>query len=149
MDDKLVRFFNKINFEYNEEDFKGVTVSKVIVKKISKSWDVYLSCECPLKIDVVEDLKEKCENGIDDIKYINIILEYKNISEEDIRNYFNYYIEKLIWQNPSLSSLEISTIKIEGNIISIEVTNNYEQEAIKNNEKSIEEFLERNKSRCS
>ena len=40
MDDKLIRFFNKINFD-DVDNFDGVKVSKVVINKQKESWIVY------------------------------------------------------------------------------------------------------------
>ena len=57
MNEVLVRFFNKINFLYEESDFKNVSVDKVVVNKKAKTWDVFLVALKPIDIDVLKKLK--------------------------------------------------------------------------------------------
>ena len=141
MDEKLARFLKKINFDYEEKDFLDVKVSKVVVKKQLKTWDIYLSSVKPLNIKIIDDLKNICKKGLDDVKSINIILEYQNVDETDIIKALDYYIDKMIEKNPSLSTLKDAEIKYEESIISLEVTNQFEEKIIKNNANIISEFL--------
>ena len=41
MDDKVIRFFNKINFN-NSDEFKKSKIIKVLVNKIEEKWIVHI-----------------------------------------------------------------------------------------------------------
>ncbi len=137
MNEVLVRFFNKINFLYEESDFKNVSVDKVVVNKKAKTWDVFLVALKPIDIDVLKKLKEHSKNGVDDIKEINIYVSIKEVSLNDVLNAFNYFVKELAINNPSMSSLLDNEIKISDEVICVEVINKAERMVLLDKEKQI------------
>ena len=77
MDDKLVRFFNKINFKEIDE-FKSSSVTKVVINKKNDSWTVYIENNKVPNIEVVYNLIDICNKGIDDVSCINLVFDNKN-----------------------------------------------------------------------
>ena len=67
MDDKLIRFFNKINFD-EIADFEGVKVSKVVINKQKESWIVYLQSDKVVNPEAMIKLINKAKNGIENVK---------------------------------------------------------------------------------
>ena len=141
MNDKLVRFFEKINFIYNESDFFETEVVKVVVNKLDKSWNVYLKNPKPIKVDVIKELKIVCDKGIVDVSTIKLTFSYDNVDKVDVVNAVKSYILDLIKNSPSLGSLEESEIIIENNKINIEVTNKFEESVIEKESENIKQFL--------
>ena len=137
MNEVLVRFFNKINFLYEESEFKNVSVDKVVVNKKAKTWDVFLVALKPIDIDVLKKLKEHSKNGVDDIKEINIYVSIKEVSLNDVLNAFNYFVKELAINNPSMSSLLDNEIKISDEVICVEVINKAERMVLLDKEKQI------------
>ena len=137
MNEVLVRFFNKINFLYEESDFKNVSIDKVVVNKKAKTWDVFLVALKPIDIDVLKKLKEHSKNGVDDIKEINIYVSIKEVSLNDVLNAFNYFVKELAINNPSMSSLLDNEIKISDEVICVEVINKAERMVLLDKEKQI------------
>jgi len=130
MDDKLIRFFNKIGF--NEIDsFKDSKVVKVTINKKENTWNVYIENEFPVNINSAINLITLCKKGIEEVEEINIIFENKNINEENIIEYFKYLLNNLIKKSPALSSILDNNISIKDNIISIEVCSEIEANLIK------------------
>ena len=83
MDDKLIRFFNKINFE-EIDDFEGVKVSKVVINKQKESWIVYLQSDKVVNPEAMIKLINKAKNGIENVNTIDIKTDYSNMLDEDI-----------------------------------------------------------------
>ena len=137
MNEVLVRFFNKINFLYEESDFKNVSVDRVVVNKKAKTWDVFLVALKPIDIDVLKKLKEHSKNGVDDIKEINIYVSIKEVSLNDVLNAFNYFVKELAINNPSMSSLLENEIKVSDEVICVEVINKAERMVLLDKEKQI------------
>ena len=95
MDDKLVRFFNKIGFT-DIDAFKNSKVIKVTINKKDDTWNVYIENEYPVNINSVVNLINICKKGIEDVKEINVVFENKNVYEEHIIEYFKYLLNNLI-----------------------------------------------------
>ena len=141
MNEKMIRFFNKINFDYNKDDFINAEVEKVIVNRNNKSWNVFIKNDKPFNIGVIYSLKKLCKKGIDDINSIDITLLYNEILEIDIIQAFKFYIELMSKKTPSLSCLLESDIKLDNNIIKIEITNKVEENAIKKESEKISKYF--------
>ena len=141
MDDKLVRFFNKINYNYDEEEFKDATVLKVIVKKQEKTWNVFLKNPKPFNIETIKKLKKLCQKGIEDVNSIVITMNYDEVIVDDVLKATKSYINSLIKKSPSLASLSDSEIILNDKVITIEVTNNFEENEIRKISSKITNFL--------
>ena len=93
MDDKLIRFFNKINFD-DVDNFDGVKVSKVVINKQKESWIVYLQSDKVINPESMIKLINKAKDGIENVNMIDIKISYSNISDEDIIKYSKYFLDQ-------------------------------------------------------
>ena len=109
MDDKLIRFFNKINFD-EVDDFEGVKVSKVVINKQKESWIVYLQSDKVVNPEAMIKLINKAKNGIENVNTIDIKTDYSNILDEDIIKYFTSLSSKLKSLNRDNIDDEINAI---------------------------------------
>ena len=64
MDDKLIRFFNKINYK-NIGAFKDSKVIKVTINTNDDTWNVYIDNKKPIEILSAIELMNVAKNGID------------------------------------------------------------------------------------
>src|SRR5574344_1518819 len=126
MDKALVRYFDKIGFE-NKDAFKDVKLLKVVVNKKKESWDLYLNDNNVLEVEPLLNLINLSKKGLPDVSEINIIINYDKILDEDVINYFKYYLNILTNNNPSLISLLDAVIRI----------NDIEDDLIKDNSKKM------------
>ena len=101
MDNTLVRFFNKINFEYSDS-FMGATVLKVAVNKQKETWKVYLSSPKVINVEEMIKLFDKANEGLIDVEKIDIVMNYEEVTNEDIINYVKFFLNEKINENPSL-----------------------------------------------
>ena len=129
MDDKLIRFFNKINFD-EIDDFEGVKVSKVVINKQKESWIVYLQSDKVVNPEAMIKLINKAKNGIENVNTIDIKTDYSNILDEDIIKYFKYFLDQKVIDNVSLQSIINNDFKVENNEISVEVISKMEANLI-------------------
>ena len=129
MDDKLIRFFNKINFDY-VDNFEGVKVSKVVINKQKESWIVYLQSDKVVNPEAMIKLINKAKNGIENVNTIDIKINYSNILDEDIIIYFKYFLDQKVIDNVSLQSILNNDFKVENNEISVEVISKMEADLI-------------------
>ena len=83
MDDKLLRFFNKIN--YNLVDyFEDASLSKCIINRKDNSWKIIISSPEIIPIEPMLNLINLSKDGIDDVPYINIEIEYDSYDDDKI-----------------------------------------------------------------
>ena len=136
MDDKLVRFFNKIGFT-DIDAFKNSKVIKVTINKKDDTWNVYIENEYPVNINSVVNLINICKKGIEDVKEINVVFENKNVYEEHIIEYFKYLLNNLIKKSPALSSILDNNLTFKDNVINIEVCSEIEENLIKKEIKKL------------
>ena len=136
MDDKLLRFFNKINYT-NIEEFNNSKVTKVTINKEEETWTVYIENENCINIDIALELMNLAKKGIDGVKSINVVFENKNISENDIIDYFKYLLNEVVKVSPALSSIVNNKMNVNEEVITIEVISNIEEKLIKKESKKI------------
>lgn len=141
MDDKLVRFFNKINFN-NIDSFKNSKVTKVTINRQTNTWGVYIENSNCIDIESALELIESAKKGIDGVEEINIIYNNTNIKEEDIINCFKYILNELVKESPALSSIINNNINVIDNVVTIEVISDIEEKLIKKESKKIINKLE-------
>ena len=141
MDDKLVRFFNKINYS-NIEAFKDSKVIKVTINTSDDTWNVYIDNKSPVDINSSIELINIAKRGIENVDSINIIFSNRSVSDEDILSYFKYLLNELIKNIPSLTSIINNEITVSDDIITIEVISDIEEKLIKKESKNLIKKLE-------
>ena len=141
MDDKLVRFFNKINFE-NIDNFKDSKVTKVTINRQDSTWNVYIKNGVCVSVENALELIDVSKKGIDGVESINIIFENTNITNQDIIDCFKYLLNDLVCVSPALSSIVNNNISVNDDIITIEVISEIEEKLIKKESKKIIKKLE-------
>ena len=141
MDDKLVRFFNKINYS-NIEAFKDSKVIKVTINTNDDTWNVYIDNKSPVDINSAIELINIAKRGIENVDSINIIFSNRSVSDEDILSYFKYLLNELIENIPSLTSIINNEITVSDDIITIEVISDIEEKLIKKESKNLIKKLE-------
>ncbi len=127
MSDELKRFFNSINYNYNEEIFKDATVLKVVYLKNIDTYEVYIEKDKVISINDAIKLFECAKKGINKQKKCIIKFNYKEINEEDIKGYLNVLLNELVSKRPSLANLLSEDMKIDSNIIYLKVNTKLEE----------------------
>ena len=140
MDNKLERFFNKIN--YKNDVFINSRIDKVVVNTSNESWIIYIENTEYIEPTNILELINICKKGIDNISEIKIVFSNNNLLENDILNYFKYVLKELVKKSPSISSVLDNSINIENNSINIEVSSNIEKDLIDKESKKIIKKLE-------
>ncbi|MEG1305958.1 MAG: PolC-type DNA polymerase III [Bacilli bacterium] len=139
MDDKLVRFFNKINFN-NEyiKYFKDSVITKVDVIKDMQRWVIHMNMDKSLPIEIFSELTFASRN-IDNVKRVDFVFTTKELLYA--KEYFFYYFDKLILACPNLCSVRDNVIEADNNLITIEVLNKTEEDKINSLLKLIKTFM--------
>ena len=141
MNSALERFFNKIEFT-QKEAFKDVSVEKVVVNNKKQTWTVYLKTNTPISdIKALYDLINLAHEGLEEVFDISVLINCDTVSEDDITNYFKFYLEILTKENPSLISLLDTKITVNDHDISLKVTSQIEKDLLDFHSKSILKFM--------
>ena len=139
--EELKRFLKSINFEYNNA-LDNTVIEKVILKKDTLTYNVFLRSENVLDYDLVVELFNASKKGINGKDKCYIELIYDNISNEDIENYIQNILNEVVFEHPSLMGLEKSFKSLDGNVINLEVGSTGEAKTLESYEKNIINCLE-------
>lgn len=141
MDSKLVRYFNKINLS-NElmNSFEGAKLENVVVDNSDLSWTLYITL--PKMIDVkLFDTICTLSESIKEARRVYYV--FKHDSNLYLNDYVSYIFKKYQEKCPMLTSIKEDDIKINDNIINIEVSNNVELDKINDIIPKLTAFLRR------
>ena len=141
MDSKLVRYFNKINLS-NElmKCFEGAKLENVVVDNTDLSWTLYITL--PMMIDVkLFDTICTLSESIKEARRVYYV--FKHDSNLYLNDYVSYIFKKYQEKCPMLTSIKEEDIKINDNIINIEVSNNVELDKINDIKPKLTAFLRR------
>ena len=141
MDSKLVRYFNKINLS-NElmNSFEGAKLENVVVDNTDLSWTLYITL--PMMIDVkLFDTICTLSESIKEARRVYYV--FKHDSNLYLNDYVSYIFKKYQEKCPMLTSIKEEDIKINDNIINIEVSNNVELDKINDIKPKLTAFLRR------
>ena len=139
-DDKLVRFFNAIDF--NNEDLKyyeNASLKEVLLRRKENRMTMIININELPPIDAFKEtyVKAKTLDGADEVRF-KFITENSNLY---FKEYFEYYFDILVSKCPMLKCIDKTKITYEDNIINIEVLNPAEQRKIEEIKEKIEIFL--------
>lgn len=136
MDEKLLRFFKLVNFN-DVIAFENATLKDMIVNRKENTWTLRITAKEIISVKAMINLTKLCADGVDDVKKIFIQMYYENMAPVDILEYFLYFIDTIIENNPSLSGLNKDSIRIDDDIIIIEVLSKIEETVLKKECKKI------------
>ena len=125
MNDELNRFFKSISFSGDE--FSNAKLDRVVLKKDENKFYIYIKNENVVPIEGVNRLFLSALNGINGDKPCEIVMNYDNVTSEDITSYINYLLDDIILKRPSLISIKKSNIDIVDNTIYFHVLNDFEK----------------------
>ena len=138
--EELKRFFKSINYAYNS-CFDNSTIEKVLYLKKSNSYDVHINVDKVIEYDVINELLDAASKGINNELACKITINYQNIADKDLESYLKKYLEKLVFEHPSLMGLIGSLSKLEEDIAYFEVTSLNEKINLEDRLNEINKFL--------
>ena len=136
MSEELTRFFNKINFNNNDE-FKDSSVLKVTVNSKTEAMTVYIKCIFLPKYNTLKELFKSVDKGIEGIKELNVKLSYDNLTIDDRLNFFKNIFNEIKNTHPSLEGINNDDISFKDDNYIIEVISKLECSNLKEETKSI------------
>ena len=136
MDERLLRFFKKINFN-DIASFDECTLRECIVNKKDNYWTLKIDSINLVNINSLISLINLCKDGIEDVKKINIEMYYENEDDKDILDYYIYFFKKEVANNHSLETIDLDKITCENKIINIDVSTEIDKSIINTINKNI------------
>ena len=127
------KFFNSINFDLE----LNADIKSVILKRSTETFTVTLTLKEYPSANVLFKLFECAAGGINKQKKCVVKIECDTISEDDILNTFNFILQKMIEDSPSLSSLSEATVTLNDSIINIEVATNVDTTLVNDKKKYL------------
>ena len=109
MNEELNRFFKSISFV--DELFNEASLDRVVLKKNENKFYVYIKNTNVLPINNINRLFLSALSGINGEKPCEIIMNYDNVTHEDIVSYIDYLIDDIILKRPSLISVKKVILK--------------------------------------
>ena len=125
MNSELKRFFDSIGF--TGEGFNEASVLKVVLKKETQSFIVYLKNKDVIPLNYVNQLFLCASNGINGKNKCEVRLVYDNVTFEDIKAYLDYFIDEVIIRRPSLIGLKKLDVEIMDDTLYFHVLNEFEK----------------------
>ena len=125
MNDEVKRFFDSIGF--SGEGFTEALISKVVLKKETQEFIVYIKNINVIPVNNVNQLFLCASNGINGTKKCEVRLMYDRVTFEDIKSYLDYFIDEVIIRRPSLIGLKKTDVDIQDNTLYFHVLNEFEK----------------------
>ena len=130
---EAMKFLKSIDFNKQLD----IEIESVTLIKSSETFNVHIYSKNFIEPEIVNELLDCANNGINKEKKCIISLRYDDISDEDILKTFTYILNKLIDNTPSLSSLSEANITFEDNEITLDVSTKVDVELVNTNKKYL------------
>ena len=138
--EEVKRFLNSIDFEYDEE-LDNTSIEKVVLKKDTNTYYVYLKSRNVLSYELVNNLFYSAKKGINGTSKCYIMLSYDDITLEDKINYTKNIIDDIVFEHPSLVGVFGNVLDINDSVITLEVGSSNDEKTLKHYEKDIIDSL--------
>ena len=139
-DDKLIRFFNAINFNKDYlKYYENASLKEVLLNRKENKMTMIINIDLLPPIEVFKEIYEKGKTleGAKEVRF-KFIVENNTLL---FKEYFDYYFDILINRCPMLNCIDRNKITFNNNKINIEVLNPAEYNKIEEIKEKIEVFM--------
>ena len=139
-DDKLIRFFNAINFNKDYlKYYENASLKEVLLRRKENKMTMIINIDLRPPIEVFKETYEKGKTleGAKKVRF-KFIVENNTLL---FKEYFDYYFDILINRCPMLNCIDRNKIRFNNNKINIEVLNPAEYNKIEEIKEKIEVFM--------
>ena len=139
-DDKLIRFFNAINFNKDYlKYYENASLKEVLLNRKENKMTMIINIDLLPPIEVFKEIYEKGKTleGAKEVRF-KFIVENNTLL---FKEYFDYYFDILISRCPMLKCIDRNKITFNNNKINIEVLNPAEYNKIEEIKEKIEIFM--------
>ena len=134
-----IKFLKSIDF--NRE--LDIEIESVTLIKSTETFNVHIYSKDFIEPNIVEELFECANNGINKEKKCVITLRYDSVSDDNVLKTFEFIIKKLIDNSPSLSSLNEASINVTKDEINLDVATKLDIESINSNKNYLIDELKK------
>ena len=127
MQEKMFKFLDSVGYEDTDGNFNNAYISRVILNKNKKSFEVFIQNDKPINPIATLKLINCAKKGIKGQGKCHINFVYDSMEDEDILEAFKVLLGELIAKRPSLVSLENKNITIDDDFIIIELDSKSEE----------------------
>ena len=130
MDEKLLRFFKLVG--YNDViAFENAHLKDMVINKRENTWTLRINAKSIINLTSILNLKKLCIDGVDDVKHIYIEMNYEELASDSILEYFIHFLDEVISESPSLSGIDKDKIRVDDDVIIVEVASKIEETTLK------------------
>lgn len=138
MDDKLKLLLEQIKLPMDYyQYFEDGSLEKIVGNKKKDTYKFFLKLKEILPITVYQEFLQLLKEGFPTVDTTKVSFTVLNVSEEYVKDYFNYVIDRYSVEYPLLSMFKEHDIKLDNNDLIIEVNNKAEEMKIKGIEENI------------
>ena len=124
MDEKLQILLNQIGYSKDRySSFEGANLEVIKGNKEKDNYVFYINLKNPLKIDEYDEFVTKLPLAFPSIKSVSSNFKTSSIDKEDVKNYYNYFLNSYINENPLLEMFKENNVDVLDGEIKIEVGN--------------------------
>ncbi|HQC83478.1 MAG TPA: PolC-type DNA polymerase III [Bacilli bacterium] len=129
MDEKLLRFFKKINFN-DVESFDECKLKECSINKKDNTWTLKIESPNLVNVNSVIKLINLCRDGIDSVDHIYIQMIYESLNPNDVLEYYIYFFNQEKKHDKSLNVVDVDNIKINDNTFIVETLSSIESKIV-------------------
>lgn len=127
MQEKLKTLLDKINLDQEYYSFfEEAKLDRIVGNKDKTSYQFQISTSTTLPLDIYTSFKEALKAGFDNFK-VSILFNVSNPNYDLIKDYYTYLIKQNMQEFPLLETFLESTLIIDNNNITIELSNKAEE----------------------
>ncbi len=137
MADDVKRFLNSIQFPIDEELLKKLEIEKVLLHKMTNTFEVILKNPDVLPYETVKKLFLASSKGINQKEKCIITLKYAQIKDEDMILYLKELLQELVLKKPSLGCILEQDPNYQDGVLRIQVSNKTLEQEMQKEVKNI------------
>jgi len=124
MSEKLEILLQQIGYSKdNYSNFDGAVLDVIKGNKEKDKYVFFVSLKTPLKIDAYQEFVTQLPLAFPTIKYVSANFTVSTFDQESVKDYYNYFMNIYIKDNPLLEMFKDNKIMVENNSLKIEVAN--------------------------
>ena len=132
-----IKFLKSIDFNKDLD----IEIESVTLIKSKETFNVHIFSKNFIEPEILSELFKCAKEGINKEKKCIITLRYDEVSEDDILKTFNYLLDELIENSPSLATLKEAYISIEEKEIILDVATKVDVDLVNSNRKYLVDEL--------
>ncbi len=140
MNDKLDILLKQIEFK-DINYFDGGSLDKIICNKAKDKYLFCLTLNKIIPLDVYNQFSIKLKNRFNTVSSVNFKFTVKKFNMDELKEYYNYFLDKYSKNAPLLELFKTSVILLDGNNLVVSLANKAEEMKFNSIKKELEKDL--------